>query len=300
MQLTEQRRKETGAFYTPEVWAKKAVEYLEKALPQPLSYYVWYDPAGGEGALLEALPHECVKFGSTLEAEDVEIMRYKGIDAMQFDFLDDDLSRLPSMIHKARDMGRLVVFMNPPYFKLKASHKCFAKEEYKCTDSVYLFYYRIFYELMPQYLGSFNKMDILQCGSSGIEHSDATITSSVCLGGFMSHSKTWGLKGTFPIAFNMFELSDMEAYYGAIGLNGSGYKWSLDIYDEKYQLKPYKKPSVRATMSDDTPEEQIQRIEKMLDAKDQKEYNRPVWITINEWIKMICGVKSNRQTSSTG
>lgn len=245
MELTAQRRKDTGAFYTPKAWAKKAVEYME-TLPHPLHYYVWYDPAGGEGALLEALPPECVRFGSTLEAEDVEIMRRKGIDAMQFDFLDGDLAQLPKMLHYAGNMGRLIVFTNPPYFKLKASHQCFAKTEYGCNDSVMLFYYRIYRELMPQYLMSFNKMDILMPGSSMTEMVNEIIPTSRFLGGFMSPSETWGLSGRFPIAFNMFELTDMCGYYGVICNIGRDYQWELDIYNEYYELMPYKKPSVRA------------------------------------------------------
>lgn len=257
MELTTQRRKDTGAFYTPKAWADKAVQYLARTLPEPLHYYVWYDPAGGEGALLEALPPECVRFGSTLEAEDVEIMRNKGIDAMQFDFLDGDLSQLPKMLHYAANMGRLIVFTNPPYFKLKASHQCFAKTEYGSNDSVLLFFYRIYTELMPQYLASFNKLDILMPGEAMEKKVNEIIPTSKCLGGFISPSKTWGLSGEFPIAFNMFELTDMCGYYGDVYpfVANYTYQWELDIYNQKKQLLPHKIPSVRSIMLSDNLED---------------------------------------------
>lgn len=33
MKLTKERQKETGAFYTPKIWADKAVEYMRKVVP---------------------------------------------------------------------------------------------------------------------------------------------------------------------------------------------------------------------------------------------------------------------------
>lgn len=89
MQLTAERRAATGAFYTPELWARRAVEYLEQTLPEPLERFAFYDPAGGEGALLEALPEGCARYATSLEQEDVDIMRAKGIKAWQFDFLNN-------------------------------------------------------------------------------------------------------------------------------------------------------------------------------------------------------------------
>ena len=76
MELTVKQRKETGAFYTPKLWAEKSVEEIKKILPDMESYF-FYDPAAGEGALLEALPKGCAKYGTSLECEDVEILRNK-------------------------------------------------------------------------------------------------------------------------------------------------------------------------------------------------------------------------------
>ena len=77
MELTEKRRSETWAFYTPRMRAEKAIEYMSREL-WDLHNYVFYDPACWEGALLEALPDDIEKFGTTLEEEDAKICMEKG------------------------------------------------------------------------------------------------------------------------------------------------------------------------------------------------------------------------------
>ena len=74
MQLTKERRIETGAFYTPKIWADKAVEYICEVIPNMDDYFFW-DMSAGEGALLEALPESCDKYGTTLEYEDYQILK---------------------------------------------------------------------------------------------------------------------------------------------------------------------------------------------------------------------------------
>ena len=53
MELTEKRRSETWAFYTPRIRAEKAIEYMRREL-WDLHNYVFYDPACWEWALLKA------------------------------------------------------------------------------------------------------------------------------------------------------------------------------------------------------------------------------------------------------
>ena len=206
MELTKERKHNTGAYYTPKEWADLAVEYMKKALPEPLEKYVFYDPAGGEGALLEALPEGCEKYATTLEVEDVEIMRSKGLKAWQFDFLNDNIYELPHILHHAAQCGRLVVFTNPPFVKLPSIPKTWAHETYGTNDSIYLFFYRIYEELRANYLCSFNKP--LGRPTMSI-HGENLYYNWDFLGGFMSWTKEhWGLSGSFAIDFNMFELVD--------------------------------------------------------------------------------------------
>ena len=82
MKLCNERKKKTGAFYTPKRFADLAWEKIREILVYPEDY-IFYDPACGEGALLEALPDWVEKYGSTLESEDVRICREKGLKVFQ-------------------------------------------------------------------------------------------------------------------------------------------------------------------------------------------------------------------------
>lgn len=170
MELSRKRREETGAFYTPKVWADLAVQYILSVIPDPENY-IFYDPAAGEGALLDALPANCTKIASTLEAEDVEILKAKGYEnAFQFDFLDESLDIESLRSHPERKClavamespENLIIFTNPPYSVLPASNSCFAKKQYKENNATNLFYYRIIDEIDPLMFCSFNKMGIWQ------------------------------------------------------------------------------------------------------------------------------------------
>lgn len=204
MELTKVQKKKTGAFYTPKIWADLAVEYMRKALPLPLEEYMFYDPAGGEGALLESLPKDCKKLATTLEYQDVHIMRDKGIDAYRFDFLNDEMWRVKDRLQEYIDRKRLVVFTNPPFVKLPAKNKSWAHSVYNTNDSIYLFFYRIYHELKATYLCSFNK----PLGKPNMKaHGYELYWHWDFLGGFISHSKEhWNLSGSFGIDFNMFDI----------------------------------------------------------------------------------------------
>lgn len=198
MKLTTERQKETGAFYTPKLWADLAVKYIQQIVPNMQDYFFW-DMAAGEGALLEALPDNVEKYATTLEKEDVNILRNKGIKANQFDFLDGDISKLMEI---QANKHRLIVFTNPPYFKLKESHDCYAKRKYNTNDSVALFYYRIIKEVDPVLLCGFNKLDLYQASSLKNFRTDTRLLERT-LNLFLCPSDSWGLKGSFPIAFNI-------------------------------------------------------------------------------------------------
>ncbi len=158
----------------------------------------FYDPCCGEGALLEALPKGVEKYGTTLEREDVEICRDKGFMVWQMDFLSEDISEvLPQS-----KLDRLIVFTNPPYVKLKSTQYKELKEKYKTNDATALFYYRILFELKPLLLCGFNKMDLYQGRTMKKFRKDTSLYPRT-LKMFCSPSDSWGLKGKFPIAFNI-------------------------------------------------------------------------------------------------
>ena len=202
MKLSTQRKKETGAFYTPKVWADMAVSYLKDNLEGDLQDYIFWDCAAGEGALLEALPDNCRKIGTTLEIEDVDILKSKGIEAYPFDFFDDDLERLPFWEEVNENLDKLVIFTNPPYMTLKSTHQCFAKTKYKTNNAEWLFIYRICLEIAPKYLAIFTKAATIQ--NAGNAYWDTQFTDYF-RAGFASCSKQdWGLAGNFGILFSLF------------------------------------------------------------------------------------------------
>ena len=196
MELSTQRRKETGAFYTPKMWADLSVQKIKEIIPDLESYF-FYDPSAGEGALLEALPRECKKYGTTLEWEDVEICRNKGFQVWQLDFLKDDISEIlpPSK------MERLIIFTNPPYVKL-STNQYSLQEKYKTNDATALFYYRILKELKPILLCGFNKLDLYQAPTQQRFRNDTKLYEKT-IKQFLSPSKSWNLTGDFPISFNI-------------------------------------------------------------------------------------------------
>lgn len=209
MQLTAKRQQETGAFYTPKVWAEKSVEYIKDFVGKEFHNCIFWDCAGGEGALLEALPESVRRIGTTIENEDVAIMKSKGIEAYRFDFLDDDFQYLPFWKDIRDNTDNLVILTNPPYVRLSASNQSFAKRNYKNNIAEELFIYRICEEICPKWLGIFTKAGVIQLASRLWDHTEAL---NFFVGGFASCSKQgWGLKGNFGILFSLFHF-DFERY----------------------------------------------------------------------------------------
>ena len=206
MELSAKRRAETGAFYTPKIRAEKAIEYMNREL-WDLQNYIFYDPACGEWVLLEALPEEVIKFGTTLEAWDVEICKRRGIEALQMDFLSPESeSVLESLANLFERVSKpLVIFTNPPYFKLKSDQYPEIKKIYKTNDSVALFYCRLMFMFEPAYICWFNKLDLRQSTDMGIFRERLAIYWTLQKM-FITPSKSrpW-LKGDFPIAFNILK-----------------------------------------------------------------------------------------------
>ena len=143
----EDIRERKGAYFTPQIWVKKAQEYLAQSLGENWQeqYYIW-DCAAGTGNLLAGLKNPRNIYASTLDLSDVLIIKElaKGESSyfnrlpllenhiFQFDFLNDDFfdkvdskgkivvkSKLPESLQEIlRDESKrqkLVIFINPPY-----------------------------------------------------------------------------------------------------------------------------------------------------------------------------------------
>lgn len=121
-------RERKGSFFTPQIWVELSQKYLADALGENWQdeYYVW-DCAAGTGNLLHGLTNKYNIWASTLDKQDVEVMhdRIKNganlldTHVFQFDFLNDDFSKLPltlqKIINDPKKRKKLIIYINPPY-----------------------------------------------------------------------------------------------------------------------------------------------------------------------------------------
>lgn len=134
----ESQRRFEGEFYTPLIFAKKAIHYLTQVLGKNWyktgKYRIW-DMASGTGNLEWHLPAEAYKYlyMSTLHASEVDHNKkvFKDATCFQYDYLSDDVEylfakeQLPfepnwKLPQKLRDELKdesitWVVFINPPF-----------------------------------------------------------------------------------------------------------------------------------------------------------------------------------------
>lgn len=121
-------RERKGSFFTPQIWVELSQKYLADVLGENWQdeYYIW-DCAAGTGNLLNGLTNKYNIWASTLDKQDVEVMHeriHNGANLLdshvfQFDFLNDDFSKLPTELQKIindpEEQKKLVIYINPPY-----------------------------------------------------------------------------------------------------------------------------------------------------------------------------------------
>lgn len=121
-------RERKGSFFTPQIWVELSQKYLTDVLGDGWQddYYVW-DCAAGTGNLLNGLTNKYNIWASTLDTQDVEVMKDRiknGANLLedhvfQFDFLNDDFSKLPlplqKIINDPKKRKKLIIYINPPY-----------------------------------------------------------------------------------------------------------------------------------------------------------------------------------------
>jgi hypothetical protein len=113
-------RRKQGEFFTPAIWVDKAHEYIASVYGEDWKekYVVW-DPAWGTGNLTRDYQFKEL-YVSTLNQSDIDTANQMGYNSeavkFQYDFLNDDYSKLPEGLRKAIEEGRqIIVLMNPPY-----------------------------------------------------------------------------------------------------------------------------------------------------------------------------------------
>ena len=121
-------RERKGSFFTPAIWVEKSQQYLAAELGENWQdeYYVW-DCCAGTGNLLAGLTNKYRVWASTLDQQDVDVMRERvknGANLLdshvfQFDFLNDSFDKLPQGLREIIDdpekRRKLVIYINPPY-----------------------------------------------------------------------------------------------------------------------------------------------------------------------------------------
>ena len=121
-------RERKGSFFTPQIWVELSQKYLTDVLGENWQddYTVW-DCAAGTGNLLAGLTNKYNIWASTLDRQDVEVMKDRiknGANLLedhvfQFDFLNDEFTKLPkalqAIINHPEKRKKLLVYINPPY-----------------------------------------------------------------------------------------------------------------------------------------------------------------------------------------
>ncbi len=226
-------RERKGAFFTPRIWVEKSQEYLAKALGQDYQedYIIW-DCAGGTGNLLNGLTNKANCFLSTLDSNDVAIVKELAAanklnllenHVFQFDFLNDDFKKAPKSLQEILEdkekRKKLIIYINPPYaeagnkakmsgtgeHKAKVARNNKTHETYKgslgsgANELFAQFFMRIYKELNGCIMASFSKLKYLN--SSNFKKF-REIFKAKFLEGFMVPADSFdNVKGQFPIGF---------------------------------------------------------------------------------------------------
>lgn len=230
-------RETTGAFFTPQIWVEKSQEYMAAAFGDTFKdMYIW-DCAAGTGNMLVGLPQERRNiFASTLMEPDVEIMRQNSNlfenQIFQFDFLNDDFKpvrdggkmpdRLYDIIQDSDEQKKLIIYINPPYSETdnrKSDRSGVAKNNNtyhkygkflgKASNEVFsLFIARIYDQIPNSVLTLFSKLKIVSAPNFTVFRE---FFRAEYIGGFVVRANTFdNVKGNFPIAFTMWNLSNKQ------------------------------------------------------------------------------------------
>ena len=240
-------RERKGSFFTPQIWVELSQKYLTDVLSENWQdeYTIW-DCAAGTGNLLAGLTNKYNIWASTLDRQDVEVMKDRiknGANLLedhvfQFDFLNDDFTKLPSalqaVINDPEKRKKLVVYINPPYAEVSSKdikgkvgvnltkvHKQYSHVLGTAGRELFAqFLIRIYVEMNGCYFAEFSKLKILQ-GSAFIglrNFMEAKLEKC-----FVAPADTFdNVKGKFPIGFKIWNTSKKEKF---VTIN-------TDVYDE--------------------------------------------------------------------
>ena len=229
-------RERKGSFFTPQIWVEHSQKYLSETLGEDWQdeYYIW-DCAAGTGNLLAGLCNKYRIWASTLDNQDVEVMRDRiknGANLLedhvfQFDFLNDDFSKLPpalqEIIKSPEKRKKLVIYINPPYAEATTARtvtgtgknkagvakgnamNALYKEKIKgaANEIFALFMARIYDKINGAKLALFSTLKFVQ-GSNFDKFK--TFFLAKFLKGFIVRANSFdNVKGEFPIGFTIWD-----------------------------------------------------------------------------------------------
>ncbi|GAA9920690.1 hypothetical protein VN0837_14420 [Helicobacter pylori] len=258
-------RERKGAFFTPRIWVEKSQEYLAKALGQDYQedYIIW-DCAGGTGNLLNGLTNKANCFLSTLDSNDVAIVKELAAanklnllenHVFQFDFLNDDFNKVPKslqeILNDKEKRKKLIIYINPPYaeagnkakmsgtgeHKAKVARNNKTHETYKnllgsgANELFAQFFMRIYMELNGCIMASFSTLKYLN--SSNFKKFREVFKAKF-LEGFMVPADSFdNVKGQFPIGFLVWDTATPTPLKPTNALN-------LEVFDSLGEFLGYK------------------------------------------------------------
>jgi hypothetical protein len=118
--LQEVHRRRTGAFFTPSLWVDEAHKMIAEQFGADWKekYVVWDCSCGTLNLTRDYKFKEL--YCSTLDQSDLDLATLRGYNPeavkFQFDFLNDDETKLPDGLKKALAENKPIIFLNnPPY-----------------------------------------------------------------------------------------------------------------------------------------------------------------------------------------
>ena len=219
-------RERKGSFFTPQIWVELSQKYLTDALGENWQdeYTIW-DCAAGTGNLLAGLTNKYNIWASTLDRQDVEVMKDRiknGANLLedhvfQFDFLNDDFTKLPkalqAIINDPEKRKKLVVYINPPYKRGLgvANTKWHCEELGEAKDELYAqFIYRIYKEVNESKIGVFSKLKLLN--GPDFETMRGIFTAKLEKLFVVPANTFDNVKGKFPIGFQVYDTKKYETF----------------------------------------------------------------------------------------
>ena len=267
-------RERKGSFFTPKQWVELSQEYLARELGEDWqdNYYIW-DCCAGTGNLLVGLTNPANIWASTLDKADVDVMHERVRNGarlfdnhiFQFDFLNDDFSKLPdelkAIIDNPDKRRKLVIYINPPYAEASNARqrtgtgenrpmlaketavykKYFPEIKTAARELFAQFFIRIFHEIPGATLAEFSTLKILQASNFADfrQHFKAFLLNM-----FIVPAATFdNVKGKFPIGFMIWQLNGLSTFketltdiYNAKG-DYIGQKYLVSYDDDKLVIE---------------------------------------------------------------